>query len=297
MARSHTSEKKVKLSTGSTSPEFFFNNGFCRGKQTRHGYMLYNPNDFIGQTLEVYGEWSFAEIEFLGQLIKPGFVILDVGAYIGTHSLSFAKLVQPDGFVFSFEPQRIAFEFLSANIILNNLTNIFPMHAAVSDTTGEIMVPVINPASPSNTAAFKISGHTMGDAVRQVTIDSLGLGRCNMIKIDVEGMESNVIKGAQDTITKFRPVLFMENNGFGKPTELIEQIFNLNYKAWWFFSPPVEPNSPFDPEINDKNMLCLPAEWNTNVNGLVPVLDANDTGILAYQRFLASLPGSGKKSG
>jgi FkbM family methyltransferase len=297
MTRSHSSEKKTRDTTGSSVPEIFFNNGFCRGKQTRHGYMLYNPNDFIGQTLDVYGEWSYAEIELLAQLIKPGFVILDVGAYIGTHSVSFAKLVQPCGFVFSFEPQRIAFEFLSANIILNNLTNIFPMHAAVSDTNGEIMVPVINPASQSNTAAFKISGHTMGDAVKQVTIDSLGFGSCHMIKIDVEGMESNVIAGAQNTIRQFRPVLFLENNGFGNSPELIRQIFDLNYKAWWFFSPPVEPNTPFNPEINDKNMLCLPAEWNTNVNGLVPVLDANDTGINAYQRFLASLPGPGKIPG
>jgi FkbM family methyltransferase len=285
MARSHTSEKKVRVEANPSASEFFFNNGFCRGKQTRHGPMLYNPNDFIGKTLEAYGEWSYAEIELLGQLIKPGFVILDVGAYIGTHSLSFAKLVQPDGFVFSFEPQRIAFEFLSANIIMNNLTNVFPMHAAVSDTPGEIMVPVINPASQSNTAAFKVSGHAMGDAVKQVTIDSLGFGRCNMIKIDVEGMESNVIAGAQNTIRQFRPVLFLENNGFGDSPALIKQIFELNYKAWWFFSPPVEPNTPFNPEINDKNMLCLPAEWNTNVNGLVPVLDENDTGIKAFQRL------------
>lgn len=293
MARSHKSEKSVKQPAAGDAPGFFFNNGFCRGKQTRHGYMLYNPNDFIGQTLEVYGEWSYAEIDFLGQLIKPGFVILDVGAYIGTHSLSFAKMVQPDGFVFCFEPQRIAFEFLSANIVLNNMTNIFPMHAAVSDAIGEIMVPVINPSNPANTAAFKISGHQMGDAVRQVTIDSLGLGRCNMIKIDVEGMEDNVIAGAQETIRKFRPVLFLENNGFGDSSRLIDRILGLNYKAWWFFSPPVEPNTPFDPEINDKNMFCLPAEWNTNVNGLEPVHNANDTGKLAYQRLMASMAGKG----
>jgi hypothetical protein len=161
------------------------------------------------------------------------------------------------------------------------------MHAAVSDTIGEIMVPVINPANQANTGAFKISGHTMGDAVKQVTIDSLGLGRCNMIKIDVEGMENKVITGAQNTIRQFRPVLFLENNGFGNSPQLIDQIFSLNYKAWWFFSPPVEPNTPFDPEINDKNMLCLPAEWNTNVNGLVPVLDENDTGIKAFQRLIS----------
>lgn len=271
-----------------SAPGLFFQNGYCNGKETRHGYMLYNPNDFIGNVLDTYGEWSFAEIDLLGQLIKPGALILDVGAYIGTHSLSFSRIVGNEGFVFSFEPQRIAFEFLCANIALNNLLNVFPMNAAVSDKEGELIIPIVNPNRPTNAAALKISGHSSGDRIHQITVDSLSLNRCNLLKIDVEGMESNVIQGAQKTICNFRPILFLENNGKGDSKELIKQILDLNYQCWWFFSPPPIPNTPFDPEINDKNMLCLPSEWKADIAGLVSVLDENDTGILAFKRFLNS---------
>lgn len=285
MSKRHPAESKKPLKSDPHSSTHFIDNGFCRGKVTRHGYMVFNPNDFIGEVLDVYGESAFAEIELLGQLIKPGHVVLDIGAYIGTHTLSFARMVQPEGFVFAFEPQRLPFEFLCANIIMNNLVHVFPMRVAVSDTPGEILIPVVNPNSPANSAAFKISGYTQGDTVQKIIIDSLGLARCNLIKVDVEGMENNVIAGARNTIMKFRPVLFVENNGFGDSKNLIKQILDMNYQGWWFFSPPLEPGEPFDPEIHDKNMLCLPAEWKNNVNGLVPILDENDTGKLAYERL------------
>jgi len=291
MARKHLPNKEINpIKTSETNP-IFFENGYCRGKKTRHGYMMYNPNDFIGKTLEVYGEWSFAEIDLLSKLVKPGHLVLDVGAYIGTHTLSFAKMVQSDGFVFAFEPQRIAYEFLCANVVLNNLINVFPIHAAVSNSSGEIKVPIINPSNPSNTAAFQISGYSMGDTVRQLTIDSLNLARCNLIKIDVEGMESNVIAGAKNTLQQFRPVLFVENNGYGDPQNLIRQILELNYQAWWFFSPPEDPTKSYNPEVNDKNMLCLPAEWKIELNGLIPVEDENDTGIKAFERLLKTQAG------
>jgi FkbM family methyltransferase len=197
--------------------------------------MVYNPYDFIGQTLDLYGEWSYAEIELLSKLIKPGNIVLDIGANIGTHALSFARIVQSTGIVFAFEPQRIAFEFLCANILLNNLINVVPMQAAVSDSQGEILVPIIDPTGPSNTGAFKISGHSVDDSVNQLTIDSLNLNRCNLMKIDVKGMEDKVIAGAKNTIHQQRPVLFIENNGYGNSQDLIKQILDLNYQGWWFF--------------------------------------------------------------
>ncbi len=286
MSRKHLKSASVNQPGITSEPGVFFQNGYCKGKETRHGYMLYNPNDYIGKVLDVYGEWSFAEIDILSKLLKPGSLVLDIGAYIGTHSLSFSRIIGIEGFVISFEPQRVAFEFLCANIALNNLLNVFPINAAVSDTKGELIIPIVNPNSDSNTAALRISGYSSGDRIHQITVDSLNLNRCNLMKIDVEGMEINVIKGAQNTIEKYRPILFLENNGFGDSKELIKQLLDLNYQCWWFFSPPPAPNTPFNPEINDKNMLCLPSEWKTNVVGLVPVTDENDTGILAYKRLI-----------
>lgn len=269
-----------------------FRNGYCKGKNTRHGFMLFNPNDFIGMTLDTYGEWAFSEIDLLNQLIKPGFIVLDVGANIGTHTLQFAKSVQPNGFVYAFEPQRIAFEFLCANIILNNYLNIFPMMAGVSDTDGEIIVPILNPDSLANSGSINIENKSSGDPVRLLTIDSLKLNRCNLIKIDVEGMERKVLLGAKETINKFRPLLFVENNTPENSEDLIRLLFDLKYNCWWVFTAYLnrrdihgnefKPGEGFKPDFN---MLCIPSEININVTGFQKVLDPEDTGEKAILRL------------
>ena len=257
----------------------FFNNGFCRGLTTRHGFMFVNSNDLIGQFLEKFGEWAYSEIDLLTPLIQPGQVVLDIGANIGTHTLSFSRLVEPGGFVFSFEPQRISFELLCANIVANNLTNVFPMHAGVSDQPGKIYVPVVDPTKKVNAAAFSIQGYTSGDPVNIVTVDSLGLGRCNLIKVDVEGMEYPVLLGARQTIQAHRPILLVENNYKEHSEKIITLLKEMRYSLWWSFSPYSDPD--FTPDFN---LFCLPEDKSLPVSVMEPVLNEKDTGAAAYTR-------------
>lgn len=241
--------------------------------------MFVNSNDFIGQTLEKYGEWAYSEIDLLATLIKPGQVVLDIGANIGTHTLSFAKLVQQGGFVFSFEPQRISFEFMCANVVANNLTNVYPVHAGVSDQPGKIYVPIVDPTKAANAAAFAIQGYSAGDPVDIVTVDSLRLGRCSLIKADVEGMEYPVLLGARQTISAHRPVLFIENNYEEHSEKIITLVKEMRYTLWWFFSTYSDPK--YAPDFN---LLCLPEEMGQAGDGLEPVLNEKDTGPAAYTR-------------
>lgn len=278
MARNRYTAKEKLVQSASISTTFF-NNGFCRGINTRHGFMFVNSNDFIGQTLEKYGEWAYSEIDLLADLIKPGHVVLDIGANIGTHTLSFAKMVQRNGFVFSFEPQRISFEFMCANVVANNLTNVFPMHAGVADKPGKIYVPIVDPTKTANAAAFSIQGYSTGDPVDIVAVDSLRLGRCNLIKVDVEGMEYPVLLGARQTIETHRPVLFIENNYEEHSEEIITLIKDMRYKQWWFFS--TYSDTKYAPDFN---LLCLPEEMELPVTNLTPVLNEKDTGPAAFAR-------------
>jgi hypothetical protein len=108
-----------------------------RVKQCRHGMMLYNVHDlYVGRSLDQYGEFSQGEIDLFGQILKPGQVVLDVGANIGAHTLWFAQTVGPSGTVLAFEPQRIVFQALCANLahtpplynpnnFLGNAVNVF----------------------------------------------------------------------------------------------------------------------------------------------------------------------------
>ena len=74
----------------------------------RQGYVLFNANDrYIGMSLKEYGEWSLRETALFGRLVRPGHYVVDAGAHIGVHTLTFARLVGQQGKVFAFEPQRL----------------------------------------------------------------------------------------------------------------------------------------------------------------------------------------------
>ena len=81
-------------------------------------------DEFIGKSLRRYGEWAESELELLERYIKPGDVIVDIGANIGTHTVAFAQLVGPRGLVIAFEPQARIFQLLCANVVANDLGNV-----------------------------------------------------------------------------------------------------------------------------------------------------------------------------
>ena len=90
-------------------------NGPVRLKQCRHGAMLYLVTDqYIGQSLDRYGEYSEGEIDLFRQLVRPGATILEIGANLGTHTVFLAKAAGPGGTLHAFEPQRVIFQILCA---------------------------------------------------------------------------------------------------------------------------------------------------------------------------------------
>ncbi len=268
-------------------------NGYISIKQCRHGLFMYNLNDlFVGRGMDIYGEWCEAELDCLGQILKSGDVVVDVGANIGTHTVFFSRKVSPGGVVYAFEPQRLTFEFLCANLALNSLLNVVPMQNGAGDLPGEIIVPILNPSVAQNFAALKIEGHDAGDVVKVQPLDSLELKRCNLIKIDVEGMELKVLRGAEKTIKDCRPLLFVENNNREGAPELVQTIFDLGYNCWWHIAPYYSPNNFFHNTENvwenfvpEANMICVPRESALNVTGFEPVAGIADTWVQVVNRL------------
>ena len=86
--------------------------------QCRHGIFAYNSNGVIGSFLFIYGEWAEPEVELLSRLVRPGDVVVDVGAHIGTETVPLAKRVGSSGHVIAFEPQKHLFHLLRANVAL-----------------------------------------------------------------------------------------------------------------------------------------------------------------------------------
>ncbi len=202
-------------------------------KQCRYGPMLFLANDqYIGGALDKYGEFSEGEVHLFRQIVKPNWLVLDVGANHGTHTVALAQIVGPGGRVFSFEPQRVLFHLVCANVALNSLGNVNAYCGGVGSELGFLNVPRVDYTRPNNFGAIEMGG-TGGEGVPLVTVDSLELPMLHFAKIDAEGMEGDVIRGAQETIARCRPILYMENDRDDKSPTLIQQMWDLDYTLYY----------------------------------------------------------------
>ena len=271
--------------------------GHNRCIPSRHGYMLYNSNDtFIGRSLELYGEWAEAELRLLGSVIRPGSIVIDVGANIGCHSVFFGQAVGPEGKVLSFEPERVLFQQLCANIALNSLSNVLTFNMAAGASAGSARITPMDHTKSQNFGGLCLAGdnQTADETTSVIRIDALQLPACNVIKVDVEGMELDVINGASATIEAYKPVLYVENNNEAKSGPLITRLLELGYHLYWHFSPFFTKDNYFGNAENifgnviDTNMLALPIA----IDGLLPVTGPEDTHMKAIERDAAKLTGS-----
>jgi len=263
-------------------------------KKCRHGLFMYNQHDqFIGRGLALYGEWCEAELEGLLQIVRPGDIVLDIGANIGTHTVPLARKVATNGAVFAFEPQRVVFQILCGNVALNGLPNVQCLQNAVGAKRGTIGVPALNQDIDQNFGGLKLADRASdrGEPTELIALDDLDLPSCRLIKIDVEGMEAAVLAGARETIRKHRPLLFVENNRIDTSRGILEAVAELDYAAWWHISPYFNPQNFFGNTENiyeglvpEANLLCLPKSSATTVAGLPPALGLDDNWRKALER-------------
>ncbi len=266
--------------------------GLIRIRRCRYGPMAYIRHDsYIGRSLDLYGEFSPGEAEFFSQVLRPGSWALDVGANIGAHTVLFAQKVSPKGAVIAFEPQRVIHELLSTNLMLNGLLNVIPRHAAAGSKEGTLMVPAVNYGVEGNYGCLGLGKYTEGEPVPIEVIDRLDLPACHLIKVDVEGMELEVLKGAEATIRRHKPVLYVENDREDKSAALNAFILGLDYDLYWHMTPYYSPKNLFANPHNEFvgiasiNMIGLPKGSPLKLNGVPPVEGVDDTWVKARDRF------------
>ena len=151
-------------------------------------------------------------------LIQPGMVVYDIGANVGFFTVIAARLC-PQGRVVAFEPLPENLERIRHNVALNNLQNIIVRSEALSDTDAQSRFEV----SPEPTWGKLVSvGKGIGTKVGTIDVkvsrlDSLvkagEIPIPELIKIDVEGAEIGVLRGAESTLHQARPVLLIELHG------------------------------------------------------------------------------------
>lgn len=167
--------------------------------------------------------------------LEPGMMALDIGANFGYHTFRMANAVGPGGKVVAIEPTNWAFCKLQRNLALNPVyKNILPLRVAIGDhdqDQAELRIKSnyrLDGTDPSIREAVPL--HTLDAIVREI-----GLGRVDFIKIDVDGFEGKVVRGARTILSADRPTLFFEitpsamrANG-DDPEELIKELVGLGY--------------------------------------------------------------------
>lgn len=252
--------------------------------QSRHGWMLVNPNDtYLGQAIVRYGECCEIEIAFLLQLLslRPG-VVMEVGTNIGTHTVPLAKaLAQQNRRLLAFEPQPVIFQNMCANLALNALGNVMAWPSACGDRAGTLHFSPPDYSAGGNFGGVSMSTDPIahGVAIPCIELDEIFGGETvGLMKIDVEGFELLVLQGAEVIIDRCRPVIYVENDRPEKSKALIEWFWSKDYRLWWHTPPLFNPANFFAnpndvyPQVVSINMLCLPREADVPVNGLQEIV-------------------------
>jgi len=239
--------------------------GDNRLTRCRYGWMLSNANDlYIGRSLQHYGEYCQDESELLAPYLSAGDWVVDVGANVGSMTLFFAHAVGAQGRVHALEPQRIVFQMLCANLALNDLRNVHALHAAAGAQSGTIKVDLPDYSRPNNFGAMPLGEWREGEDVALLRLDDLALARCRLMKIDVEGMEKAVLEGAAGTISRLRPLLYVENDRADKAQALLRQVAALDYRIYRHVSAYFNPDNflgrrdDIFGKVFASNMLCIP---------------------------------------
>jgi FkbM family methyltransferase len=185
----------------------------------------FDLNEGIDFALYLFGRFEPDTVNAYRHAVKPGDVVLDIGANIGAHTLFLAQAVGASGKVVAFEPTTYAYGKLTANISLNpDLARVIEAEQAMLvDTTTALPTAIYSSwplSAPSGAQHPKHLGVPMDTAgARRVTLDDYldgaGLAPVRFIKLDVDGHECAVLRGAHNTLRRDKPVLLMEMMPYG----------------------------------------------------------------------------------
>lgn len=172
----------------------------------RWGEVWFYENDtYVGQSLDKYGEYNPDETECIISLADKNKLCLDVGANFGV----ITQALETSGFTcVAFEPQPDIFNIMCKNVRGEK------HNCALGDKEGVSVMPLIPPNQNVNYGGFKVGTQsklgTVNVAIK--TLDSFNFENVGFIKIDVEGYEEKVLRGAEKLIEKCRPILYIEDN-------------------------------------------------------------------------------------
>jgi FkbM family methyltransferase len=199
--------------------------------------MTLRPQFWVDYNIYCLGLYEAPLAHFFICSLQTDSVVLDVGAHIGQYTLLAAKYA-PAGRVIALEPHPELYQRLQSHIRLNRLSNVQALNLAAGQMPGRSSLVLSDQPSNSRLLPTNRSGDNVID-VEVLPIDQIvreaALPRVDVMKIDVEGAEGQVLRGAQETLSQFHPLLIVEldregERAFGdEPEKVLDCLRNLGY--------------------------------------------------------------------
>jgi FkbM family methyltransferase len=239
-------------------------------------FSFYANDAIIGKSIDMYGEYSQIEVDFLLQFLTKNTVVYDIGANIGYHTTAFASRA---GHVFAFEPHPKTFQLLAKNT--EHLENVTLFNYAVSNFDGRSRCYDYDTDVEANYGAVSVDDEKGILEIKCMSLNQTDMTLPDLIKIDVEGSELAVIQGCIDLIKRKNPVVYYEAHETVHLPEIYQLLSPLNYKFHWVPVRNYNPNNLNQVEENifGNSALHSIIAWPANLPDLDlhPVKDAHDS--------------------
>lgn len=172
---------------------------------TKENIAIIDSDECISKWVEKSGRLDHDQslLPCILKYISSDSVVIDAGAFIGDHTIAYAQKAKR---VLAFEPCKSNFECLKHN--LGDFENVELFNKGLSDVEGYISIKEVE------TNAGMAYAEKAKKGIKCVTIDSINLECLDLIKIDCEGFEYNILKGGEETILKYKPIMVIEINNF-----------------------------------------------------------------------------------
>lgn len=188
--------------------------------ETKFG-LRFDAKTPFGTLKEVFEDGIY--IEYPDFVPEQNFDVIDVGTQCGDYAIMCSRYHGCNS-VTAIEPLKSNFTTLLKNIALNEISNISAVHAAASNEDGEFSI------SYANDMAFQGTGKK-SEVVRKLKLDHLGIKKVDLIKIDVEGFEYDVLKGALETIKTNKPKIILETHSLELKRLCLQFLNEIGYEV------------------------------------------------------------------
>jgi len=169
----------------------------------------------VAESLTWYGEWRQVHLDLLARIVRPGMVVVEVGAGVGALSLFLGERIGDSGLLFLYEHRSPIRSILRNNLAERRLQN----------------------------ATIMGDSFDAGSGVGNETIDELCLNRLDLLIVNAPEAVESVLAGAPETAWRLRPLLFLSVNDHAATTTLASRARDLGYRSWRCDAPLFNPNN------------------------------------------------------